>query len=425
MYGGRKPKSWVVPNPGRLVGSYVQKRYIPNGKFNSTQLINDLKKIKAVTKKFTKSKNSLKSSSSSVRRGKSSYRGAPHSTSAGKLGVRRKSRKPKGWQSGKGVTMTLEQGGTASQSDIVYVGHITGPRVQVMYQAVGSMLKLLLTKMNIRVRELSAQMNEVKIFPGDVFSILYASDPSTTTINAFTFTVGATSTFDDCINSFVAAFAGTNLVSWSPRTFEYVPASSVSPQYASIAIESLMFHFNIKSSLKIQNRSVGETGDEQSDEVDNVPLYGKSIGGSGTGVIAKFPQTTTSPANVVGDVTSGVIRNINIDNNSKEPLSGYFFPKSSQEGKIHLDPGHIKTSTLTTRRNISLQYLVKLYYAASAVQAIVPFGKYRFFQVEKIMDAGGSVNLTVAFEHNLFMTCFATTKYNYTTAPVYKKIAAI
>jgi len=435
--GKRKNLNDYAAEAANKIGRMAYDRYTPNGRLNSTRIQDDFNTATKVGKRLFRKATPGRPPGYTPRAAvtisprqhtavntRMRYRGsgAYNTKSGGKLGIRRKPKKPKGWQAGKGVTFTGETGGVLGAQDIVYIGHITGPRDLIFKQAMQSMVKLLLTKMNVRIRDFGAPMNEVKIAPGDLFNLLYKADSRTTVTSSSSFAVLAASTFNDVANSFVTLLSGTTLTDWSPLVLEYVPIGGNSPQFASIGLDQLMLHFDIKSSLKIQNRSINTAGNDQEDDVDNVPLYGKSIGGSGTGVIARFPNSI-SPANVVGNINNGVISQVNLDDNAKEPLSGYFFPKSSLQGKVHLDPGILKTSVLTTRRNISLKYLVRLFNTgATSPQPLTSFGKYRFFQLEKMIDTGITINLLVAYEHNISMSCYATTKYNWTTAPQYLKI---
>jgi len=348
--------------------------------------------------------------------------GAASSQSAGFLRSRRKSRKPKGWQAGRGITTTIESGGPLSADECLHVGHITGAKQQIQNIAWQSILKLLLQKMNIRLLELNSFMiGPLGFVVGDTFTFSYKADANATALSTTTYILVPASTFNDVVDAMVATFASANNAEIVPITFAY--SSTTSKIYAqSITLESLMLHYQIKSSLKVQNRTVNVAGNDEADDVDNVPVYGKSIGGNGTGVVSRFPNSTT-PAQVFGEVDSGIIRNVVLDPGALEPLSGYFWPKSSQEGKIHLDPGQIKTSVLSTTRNISLKYLYKLFATKNNTTGIiVPFGKYRFFQIERMIDAGTELPLLVAYEVNTNYNCYATTKYNWTTTPVFKKL---
>ena len=55
--------------------------------------------------------------------------------------------------------------------------------------------------------------------------------------------------------------------------------------------------------MKIQNRSTNSVDDEQSDEVDNVPLYGRSYEGTGSGTLVDTPALTP-PAKLFAEFNS-------------------------------------------------------------------------------------------------------------------------
>jgi len=369
---------------------------------------------------------SLPFGTQSRRKSNMSGKGAADSKSAGKFGgMSRKGRKPKGWQSSSGHSVTLETGDVLTNNDIVYVGHITAPRERVYNLAWQCIIKLLVTKMNKKINAFDDAISQNGFNDGDVFQYRFRENAETTTVSQTAFTVAAGNTWSTAAVYFAGLIAAnTNASEWLPVDFSYVPVTAgVGIYIQSIALDCLMLHFEIKSSLKIQNRTFGANGDT-SDEVDNVPLYGKSVGGKGTGVQARFPASS-NPANIVGSVDTGLIKQVNLGAGNKEPLSGFFWPKSSVEGKAHLDPGQIKTSVLNTKRNISLRYLTKLFQYVpfgAAAPPLTSFGQYRFFQLEKMLDVGTTVSIKVAFEINLFMGCYATTKMNYATTPGYIKV---
>lgn len=430
-YGTKRKADWK-PSAKHFVRLFDDTYKTPDGFYNTTKLASHVRSAgKTARQLFRGSKSTPKRgatisstptprsqtmATTRMRRGKGAY----NSNSKGFLKTVRKSRKPKGYQAGKGITATYETGNVLGNQDIVYIGHITGPTNQILLIAMQSMVKLLLTKMNIRINNLFDLMSSVKFAVGDIFRVTYHINSTTSATTNFQVIIAVPTSFAGLSLDLKNLLQGITSIDWVPRSFEYIPIGS-QLQAASISLEALMFHYDIKSTLKIQNRSINTAGNDEADEVDNVPLYGKSIGGKGTGVVARYPNST-SPANVVGDITSGLISNVSLDDNAKEPLSGYFFPKSSQQGKVHLDPGALKTSVLTTKRSIGLKYLLRMNYQISGTQSITPFGSYRFFQLEKMIDTGVVINLLVAYEHNLAISCFATTKYNYTTAPIYAKV---
>jgi len=347
--------------------------------------------------------------------------GAINSRSAGFLKTRRKKRKPKGYQAGRGITCTLESGGPLSADEMLYVGHITGPKSEITKIAWQCILKLLLQKMTIRLLNLSRLVSSDGFVAGDLFRFSWTANPTTTAVTVRTMTLGGGEVYSDIVDNMIQTFWTADAADIMPQKFEYIPAAASKIYARSIGLQDLMLHYQIKSSLKIQNRTLNSAGNDESDDVDNVPIYGKSIGGTGTYCQSVFPNSIT-PANIIGEFESGIIRNIALDDNALEPLSSYFWPKSKQEGKIKLDPGELKTSVLNTNRNISLKVLYKMFSTPlSSTQPACSFGHFRFFQLEKMIDTS-ALPVIVGYEVNTNYNCYATTKYNWTTAPVFKKL---
>lgn len=113
------------------------------------------------------------------------------------------------------------------------------------------------------------------------------------------------------------------------------------------------------SSLKVQNSSHVVTAldedDNSADDVNNVPLIGKGYTGPGSGMYAKFlpaaSQQTEGQFNLHGDGDTGLIaaaagaaREI-----QEPPLAAHFAKCKTATKGVLLQPGTIKSSTLSTK----------------------------------------------------------------------------
>lgn len=351
--------------------------------------------------------------------------GASGSKSAGFLKMRRQKAKKrlKGASAFKGIHGTFEHGAVLTALDCLYAGHATAPRDVIMSIVFQSMLKQLMKIMGCRIENMTDDMTAAPYFfgAGDAFSLRYYTDAQTTTLSSNTFTIGAGATFKSVADGLAnQIFSGVIYNQIQPVDLRYQTASA-EYQPARLDLRYTYFSIYMKSSMKIQNRTINATGNDEADDVDNVPLYGKSIGGNGTGCQMLFSNTAATPAQIVCDLANGTIDRTTLGNNLKEPLSGVFFPKSTKQGKIKLDPGEIKTHVLTFRKNITLQTLFRLFWRTGAVPVIVPFGNFAFFQLEKMIDSGSALNITVAYETNLEYNCVCVPKYNFATSPQYAK----
>lgn len=347
--------------------------------------------------------------------------GASQSRTSGFFKLKKQGRKNrlKGAMAATGVHATYEHGSVLSAPNIIYAGHATGPRDIIMKHAWQAILKTLMMQMKLKI----VDFNDVLPFQaGDTFIWTYFLNPQDITTSFFSYITVAASTWNSVAYAFAnTAFGTANLANVVPLSFSYIPnTSSVFAPFSKINLQYGMLHFKIKSAMKTQNRTVNAVGDIAFDDVDNVPIDGLTIGGNGTGCEALFANSAAAPGEVVCSMANGTIDKTTLDSRLFEPLSGFWFPKSKTQGKLHLDPGQIKTNVLYTDRRISLAYLYKIYWS-NAGTVMAPFGHYMFMQLEKMIDTGVAINLLLAYETNLAINVSYTAKNNWTTASQYAK----
>lgn len=181
-----------------------------------------------------------------------------------------------------------------------------------------------------------------------------------------------------------------------------------------------------KSALKLQNRTINATGNIEDSDVDNVPLYGKSY--SGNGNFAYYKNTIGSVNVVVPNTfdTENVFRNPPVATAKypllarynpfgdvlQEPLTKLQFSRVDAVGKAHLDPGQIKTSVLTDRRDMTLnKFLQRSFGMQNDLQINTYMGKFRFFILEKMIQAVTTTEvngITIAVEVDTKYGCVVT-----------------
>lgn len=159
-------------------------------------------------------------------------------------------------------------------------------------------------------------------------------------------------------------------------TFEYRP-------FALLNLRRTKIHFEIKSSMKMQNRTINSTGNNESDDVDNVPLVGKIYQFKGTGLVR--PKTTGDSQVYINDST-GYITPIEFGN-YREPIDGLYYDKIKRQGKIKLEPGQIKTSVLTQKGTMFFSTLLnRCVEKFNNSNPKLEYGKCRAFTLEKMID---------------------------------------
>jgi len=173
-------------------------------------------------------------------------------------------------------------------------------------------------------------------------------------------------------------------------------------------LTKMKFDVYSKSALKIQNRTVNNAANVEEDDVDNVPLYGKFYSGNGNYIevddtiigTGPFSDTISSAPVVTAKFTASYLQQM------REPQPLSVVRKATGIGKVHLSPGSIKTSLLSYRQRFGLNYIVTMLARTgndltAATCQIFPLGKFKFFHMEKMIQAVGTTDanaITVAYE---------------------------
>lgn len=325
-----------------------------------------------------------------------------------------------------GVNRTIEAGKVQTGTDCVWIGHHTAPRRAMLRQ----MFMSLLYKLFIQSKMITPGMSETSVIRGlqtsgtplpqwnlgvnfksqstDVAGVVFNDDVENKTLAQLTeWFLDSGRPWNNAIGSQDVEFLEIYL-----QCLPNGAGSQPINQYT-MNVRDVKIHMFIKSSMKIQNRSkaagTGE-GPDDSDQVDNVPIYGKSYSGSGTGLLSKsaFFDGSGASSDLIGDQNYGVILGSESENPRKEPPQPSEFQNVKYSGKVHLDPGFIKTSVLTTKYTMyfntmfrNCQLILNSTPAATLdSQRWRRLGKFRVFAVEKMIDTGAAELISVAFETN-------------------------
>jgi len=261
---------------------------------------------------------------------------------------------------------------------------------------------------------------------GDTIRISYYNTPDTGTL--LPWNLGWSGQTYDQI---ALAFVGASLFSASfppdivIKQIEFIPLSPNNRlSYTLIDLTHCKLHFDCKSTLKFQNRSQNQAGGDE-ESVDNVPLYGKSYYGigNGTGAINRNNAYAFASRDFICDDDNGVIAKVPTESFYQEPIGPELLEKVKYHGKVHLDPGHLKTSSLTDRFSVDLTKFIRM--AAHDNTSIQHhrhyFGSYRFMMLEKMLAAAsGSVanSIKLGYEVNERVGCYCTVKNSTITVPL-------
>lgn len=309
------------------------------------------------------------------------------STSAGFLKPKKISKRQKkvGKFQSKGVLYTTETGIATNSTitDSLYIGHITFLQTVIRVHLYRVLVKYLFERMSISVKNFNdvAEMNV-----GDVITLFYKNNQEDATAEAFVqYVFAAAGTYENIVTNFETLIGAAN-PEFIFTSMKY-QCSGGNPISAKINLLYATIKIDAKSSLKIQNITRGSLGAE-ADNVDNVPLYGRSYYGKGTGCITN--RNALTEVTMIGNDATGIIWKVGAvaAGTSEMPPPAYFLGVKGS-GKARLEPGHIKTSVLDQSSTYTLPKLCRLIFdgVAADVKNLLPAGKFAFFGLEHLIKS--------------------------------------
>lgn len=329
--------------------------------------------------------------------------------SAGKLKMRRVRKTRDSRRQKMGVVTTFEHNATYSNTaQVAYIGHHTHPLEQVRYEMWTIILKTLLNKMNVFPGSRDQTLSILDINAGDIFEVEYRTTPTAPILSA-TFTVGAATTFNNVIS-----WAGDVTRPWfsgeaQQTTLEkvrFLPSTLISPGASELILSTAVITISSKSHMKVQNRTINSAGNDQSDDVDNVPLYGKGYMCKGNQ--ARIATSVGVIETIIANATNGAVSasSGSGDGLPEEPVQPTYFRNVKAVGKFHLDPAQVKTSTVYAKFRGYVNTLLNQINGIAAGVKRVSVGKTKFFAVEKMINSTPAQPIIVSYEIN---TTFSST----------------
>lgn len=344
----------------------------------------------------------------------------------------------------KGVTYIYETGGVLDSATQSSLGHCNFAGYRILELVLGGLLHKMLQKLNHSYNSLD-QVIGANFLAGDEFIIWGRNTEPAANGVIVNLAINPALTWKAAIDSMVTLYLShvnvQNEEGVSPQFhyMEYRPANNIVlpaiHRYSRtlINIQDAKVHLYLKSDMKIQNRTVSVAADNEADDVNNVPLVGKTFDGSGTGALLNISASSGAAAadlRLLGQYQTGLIANMgSVLSTGGEPLQKKNFKYVKYEGSLKLAPGEIKTSTLVHEQGHSLDLILKdlIQFDANAVITMNRnrFGKFRFFQFDRMIDIGGldnPSNITVAWEINLYGSAFIKLGRSSSVLPKYQRI---
>lgn len=197
---------------------------------------------------------------------------------------------------------------------------------------------------------------------------------------------------------------------------DFAPLGTNHRLLGQIEIGCQTVHVNIKSEMKIQNRSLGAGGSSDSTAVNNNPVVGYQYDFK-TGT----PQSRQNGAYLL-ETTGGfsavsLVRSAQLPNGFKEPPLPAVFLGVEKASRIRIQPGDIKKGVLyyKTKMNL-LKYITSVGYRYNTF-AVGPnfkakhvLGKCQLYALEDVINVNVNENITLAYEVNREIAVYMTEK---------------
>jgi len=360
--------------------------------------------------------------------------------SGGKLKARKKVRK-RGRAYRKfiaGIQSTYEYGkvytspGT-SQQEITTIGHINSPAYLTLENMWRTLFKTLLVRAGADVKDTTSGSD---IQAADRFVLTFRASQDAG-FSSETMIPGAGDPIDNMVSWAMDATrtwyapgttgtAGINQVQFDLIVFR-PNSAQINLNAARLRMHDLRISGTMKSSLKVQNRTVTAALNVEADDIDNVPLHGRIYSGTGTGT--DLPGQTTS-TEFFGNANNGIINNFGyvlVSGKSPlaEPPSAKIFTQVTKTGKVKIEPGQIKTSVLSSKFSYKWNDMFPKFsmpYPLTNAYRIGRVGKFEFMVLEKILDSTIGINIVTAVEYNLKQEMSIVEKLCNPTMEVFKKV---
>jgi len=309
-----------------------------------------------------------------------------------------------------GVQYCIERVANVTDDRCVYLEHSTAPMNTLAKYVIYALLKKLLNAAGIQFTAWE-EIRAGRVQTGDTFALSYRKNMVDApvsigyTVVAGDVTYGAIAdgfwlvVYNNLINCGALVGMQSNALL---QLASYVGVDG--RHHAELNMRTCTISILTKSTLKMQNRSVNVITDDQSDDVNNVPLYGKSYQGRGNGLV---PRDTSSRVVPCDSVYGWTMFGAGPENQLAEPPQAYHFQYCKKSAKVHIGPGRIKTSVLTDKLNMSMDRFLRHVYAlyTSSVADTNQYstaGKIRLFALERPIakQDGEAIGINVSAEHD-------------------------
>lgn len=303
---------------------------------------------------------------------------------------------------------------------VAYVAQSTMPGGLVTRAVTKSMLKKLFNQANFTIKSELEVILKNSYYSGRII-LYYKLRDGEQELNITLNVIKEVSTLESLCEDYMVQINGTgieNAFQWLRMQFvmDYSGAFTALDIRSEIDLTSARIVLVSRSFLKVQNRSIQSAGNNEADDVDNVPIYGKSFEYKTNGTVYRdyYKNPTDTTSRLTTNPLTGCLPAPSTEVTSQEkwyaevPMSSQIVGCYKTMG-VKLQPGDIKTSVM--RDYVEMGYneffnkvvRVKDLQRSDGRFSQYWIGKTRLFGFEKMINqvATADNEIKIAFEHQI------------------------
>lgn len=312
-----------------------------------------------------------------------------------------------------GVSLQKEYTSNGFGDKCIYLGHCTNPMEETLYLLTMACFKSLMKVKGFTINDWNQARSPV-LNVGDIVQYVYkpTATAGETSLNMSLTIAAGNVTYWDIVANLVGNIItqlklGVIQDGIILTQFQLLKGGN----YDKVDLQDANLSMFIKSSFKMQNRSVAAAGDDEMD-VNNVPIYGKTYSGYGNGAVQR------NTANITFLVGENIASPIAVDGstipNFAEPPHPAEFSYVGKSAKVYLNPGTVKTSVIKFKKVINVSTLMQKiiqYYWSTTNFSRSNLGVFEFVSLERVIgklatEATPAINVTFEWDWKGYATLF-------------------
>lgn len=347
--------------------------------------------------------------------------------------------------SNKGTVRKVEVGSVVVEPErqVCYLAHSTMPATQVLRQCIQSLLKRLLTEASIAIKNENDPLTPNQYYYNEIRLYYKVKDGDIVTEKKFILTAAetlaqVTSAWITWLRDTLSGTSGLMNQMLSLRYYaQFGTTTDALLMLSELDLTTVRFEIYSKSFLKMQNRTINSTGNDSTEDVDNVPISGRFFEYATNGTIYRdfsTPASVASSAQVTTDNNYGLLPRPTTTSDTgtniyKEIPDRTQFVGCKKSGTALLQPGQIRTSLLYDKMNVGLNKIIQVILCRVPNTDNQPnqiwMGKTRLFAWEKVINAVAMTStnqFNLAYELHLEIGAICTASKSTYTAPSISQI---